>query len=82
MITVWLSAFPDISGSPVSVDVGMCRPHCGGAARPLHEAAQKDYSQHSSMLEFIRSKKVRHLHYLSTPHGGIRVVYVPYFCEV
>jgi len=48
----------DISGSPVSVDVGLCRSHCGGASRPSHEAGQQEYSKHSSMLEFLRSKKV------------------------
>ncbi|XP_034557932.1 uncharacterized protein im:7138239 [Notolabrus celidotus] len=47
----------DISGSPVSVDVGMCRSHCGGAVRSSHEAGQQEYSKHSSMLEFLRSKK-------------------------
>ncbi|XP_028283982.1 uncharacterized protein pnhd [Parambassis ranga] len=49
----------DISGSPVSVDVGMCRSHCGGTTRPSHEAGQQPSSKHSSMLEFIRSKKMR-----------------------
>ncbi|XP_061834839.1 uncharacterized protein pnhd [Nerophis lumbriciformis] len=50
----------DISGGPVSVDVGMCRPHCGGPPRPLHEAQRaQDYAQHVSMLEFLRSKKLR-----------------------
>eukprot|EP00064_Thunnus_orientalis_P004455 superscaffoldBa00000405_g4467 len=49
----------DISGSPVSVDVGMCRSHCGGAPRPSHEAGQQESSKHSSMLEFLRSKKLR-----------------------
>ncbi|XP_041660296.1 uncharacterized protein pnhd [Cheilinus undulatus] len=49
----------DISGSPVSVDVGMCRSHCGGAVRPSHETGQQEYSKHSSMLEFLRSKKVK-----------------------
>ncbi|XP_034008683.1 uncharacterized protein im:7138239 [Trematomus bernacchii] len=49
----------DISGSPVSVDVGVCRSHCGGAPRPSHEAGQQEYSRHSSMLEFLRSKKTR-----------------------
>uniref|UniRef100_A0A3B4X6S5 Pinhead n=1 Tax=Seriola lalandi dorsalis TaxID=1841481 RepID=A0A3B4X6S5_SERLL len=47
----------DISGSPVSVDVGICRSHCGAASRPSHEAGQQEYSKHSSMLEFLRSKK-------------------------
>ncbi|XP_071347129.1 uncharacterized protein pnhd isoform X2 [Trachinotus anak] len=49
----------DISGSPVSVDVGMCRSHCGAASRPPHEAGQQEYPKHSSMLEFLRSKKMR-----------------------
>uniref|UniRef100_A0A3Q2P934 Pinhead n=1 Tax=Fundulus heteroclitus TaxID=8078 RepID=A0A3Q2P934_FUNHE len=49
----------DISGSPVSVDVGMCRSHCGMATRSSHEARQREYSKHSSMLEFLRSKKMR-----------------------
>ncbi|XP_031720764.1 uncharacterized protein pnhd [Anarrhichthys ocellatus] len=49
----------DISESPVSIDVGMCRSHCGGASRPSHEAGQQEYSKYSSMLEFLRSKKTR-----------------------
>ncbi|KAI3374732.1 hypothetical protein L3Q82_021285, partial [Scortum barcoo] len=49
----------DISGSPVSVDVGVCRSHCGAASRPPHEAGQQEYSKHSSMLEFLKSKKMR-----------------------
>ncbi|XP_045906786.1 uncharacterized protein pnhd [Micropterus dolomieu] len=49
----------DISGSPVNIDVGMCRLHCGGAPRPSHEAGRQEYSKHSSMLEFLRSKKMR-----------------------
>ncbi|XP_035489003.2 uncharacterized protein pnhd isoform X2 [Scophthalmus maximus] len=49
----------DISGSPVSVDMGTCRSHCGGASRPPHETGQQDYSKYSSMLEFLRSKKVK-----------------------
>ncbi|XP_008274072.1 uncharacterized protein pnhd [Stegastes partitus] len=49
----------DISGSPVNIDVGMCRSHCGGTIRASHEAGQQDYSKHSSMLEFLRSKKMR-----------------------
>ncbi|XP_068197519.1 uncharacterized protein pnhd [Antennarius striatus] len=47
----------DISGSPVSVDVGMCRSHCVGAS--VGEAGQQEYSKHSSMLEFLRNKKMR-----------------------
>uniref|UniRef100_A0A3Q1AKI2 Im:7138239 n=1 Tax=Amphiprion ocellaris TaxID=80972 RepID=A0A3Q1AKI2_AMPOC len=49
----------DISGTPVSIDVGMCRSHCGGTIRRSLEAGQQDYSKHSSMLEFLRSKKMR-----------------------
>ncbi|XP_019961887.1 uncharacterized protein pnhd [Paralichthys olivaceus] len=51
----------DISGSPVSVDVGMCRSHCGGTSSRAssHESGQQDYSKYSSMLEFLRSKKLR-----------------------
>ncbi|XP_077377331.1 uncharacterized protein pnhd [Festucalex cinctus] len=50
----------DIAGSPVSVDVGMCRPNCGGAAtRPPQEAGPQDFAHHTSMLEFLRSKKLR-----------------------
>ncbi|XP_056149763.1 uncharacterized protein pnhd [Lampris incognitus] len=49
----------DISGSPVSVDVGMCRSHCGAAARAAKETGQQEYTKHSSMLEFLRSKKAR-----------------------
>ncbi|KAK2895886.1 hypothetical protein Q8A73_015374 [Channa argus] len=49
----------DISGSPVSIDVGMCRSRCGGASRPSHEAGQQGFSKHASMLEFLRSKKMK-----------------------
>uniref|UniRef100_H3C8Q0 Pinhead n=1 Tax=Tetraodon nigroviridis TaxID=99883 RepID=H3C8Q0_TETNG len=48
----------DISGSPVSVDVGMCRSHCEPAPRSFAETGQQEYSKHSSMLEFLRSKKM------------------------
>uniref|UniRef100_A0AAY3ZYU4 Im:7138239 n=1 Tax=Denticeps clupeoides TaxID=299321 RepID=A0AAY3ZYU4_9TELE len=44
----------DISGSPVNVDVGTCRAHCGGT----YDAGLLGYSRHSSMLDFLRSKKV------------------------
>lgn len=50
--------FTDISGGPVSVDVGMCRSHCGGTVRTPHHAGQQEYAKHTSMLEFLRSKKV------------------------
>ncbi|TWW73684.1 hypothetical protein D4764_15G0010800 [Takifugu flavidus] len=48
----------DISGSPVSIDVGLCRSHCGSAPRSSPETGQQEYSKHSSMLEFLRSKKL------------------------
>ena len=48
----------DISGSPVSMDVGMCRSHCGSAYRTSNDRTQQDYLKYSSMLEFLRSKKV------------------------
>ncbi|XP_055359618.1 uncharacterized protein pnhd isoform X1 [Betta splendens] len=49
----------DISGGPVSIDVGMCRPHCGGGSRSSHDAAQQEYSKYSSMLEFLKSKRIK-----------------------
>ncbi|XP_063309312.1 uncharacterized protein LOC134610297 [Pelobates fuscus] len=47
----------DISGGPVSVDVGLCRSHCGGPQRV--NSYNHGVPKHSSMLDFIRSKKVR-----------------------
>ncbi|KAG9350704.1 hypothetical protein JZ751_024593 [Albula glossodonta] len=51
----------DISGSPVSVDVGVCRAICGGTQRASssHGPGLPGFSKHSSMLEYLRSKKVR-----------------------
>ncbi|XP_034021485.1 uncharacterized protein im:7138239 [Thalassophryne amazonica] len=46
----------DVSGSPVSVDVGMCRSHCGGPPRASNHAGSQ---QRSPMLEFLKSKKTR-----------------------
>ncbi|KAJ3594780.1 hypothetical protein NHX12_004087 [Muraenolepis orangiensis] len=48
----------DISGTPVSVDVGLCRSHCGGASRAPSDGPQQEHLKHSSMLEFLRSKKM------------------------
>ncbi|CAL8279328.1 unnamed protein product [Lota lota] len=48
----------DISGSPVRMDVGMCRSHCGGASRTSNYGPQQEYLKYSSMLEFLRSKKM------------------------
>ncbi|XP_028670539.1 uncharacterized protein pnhd isoform X1 [Erpetoichthys calabaricus] len=51
----------DISGSPVSVDVGICRSHCGGTQRPVapYGAGFPGFSKHTSMLDFLRTKKLR-----------------------
>ncbi|XP_061093771.1 uncharacterized protein pnhd [Conger conger] len=49
----------DISGSPVSVDVGVCRPTCGGGQRTPNSHGLPGYSKHSSMLDYLRSKKLR-----------------------
>lgn len=53
--------FTDISGSPVNVDVGKCRSHCGGPikASPSHDTAIHVNPRHSSMLDYLRNKKVR-----------------------
>ncbi|XP_066552103.1 uncharacterized protein pnhd [Amia ocellicauda] len=48
----------DISGSPVSVDVGVCRTHCGGP-QGSYASGWPGYSKHASMLDFLRSKKLR-----------------------
>ncbi|XP_054598175.1 uncharacterized protein pnhd [Nothobranchius furzeri] len=49
----------DISGSPVNVDVGMCKTHCGTTIRPSHDAGQQEYVKYASMLEFLRSKRMK-----------------------
>ncbi|KAM8939319.1 uncharacterized protein RCH25_052922 [Pelodytes ibericus] len=47
----------DISGSPLSVDIGQCRSHCGGSQRI--NAYNPGFPKHSSMLDFLRNKKQR-----------------------
>uniref|UniRef100_W5M6C0 Pinhead n=1 Tax=Lepisosteus oculatus TaxID=7918 RepID=W5M6C0_LEPOC len=49
----------DVSGSPISVDVGLCRSHCGGyqGASGSYGSGIPGYSKHTSLLEFLRSKK-------------------------
>nr|XP_055059600.1 uncharacterized protein pnhd [Misgurnus anguillicaudatus] len=47
----------DISGSPVNVDVGVCRTHCGQSTRSTSFEAWA--SKYSSMLDFLRNKKMR-----------------------
>ncbi|XP_040275773.1 uncharacterized protein LOC120990947 [Bufo bufo] len=50
----------DISGSPVSVDVGLCRSHCGVPQRfNSYNSGIHGLSKHSSMLEFLKNKKLR-----------------------
>ncbi|XP_078524614.1 uncharacterized protein LOC144797744 [Lissotriton helveticus] len=50
----------DISGSPVSVDVGMCRSHCGAPSRvSTYNPGFPGLPKHSSMLDFLKTKKLR-----------------------
>ncbi|MEE6487121.1 hypothetical protein FKM82_014806 [Ascaphus truei] len=50
----------DISGSPVSVDVGLCRSHCGVPQRiNSYSSGFPGLSKHSSMLDFLKNKKLR-----------------------
>ncbi|XP_030631926.1 uncharacterized protein pnhd [Chanos chanos] len=50
----------DISGSPVNMDVGICRTHCGDPSRTqTFEPTLQGHSKHISMLDFLRSKKIR-----------------------
>ncbi|NP_001121223.1 pinhead L homeolog precursor [Xenopus laevis] len=50
----------DISGSPVSVDVGLCRSHCGVPQRiNAYNQALPGLAKHSSMLDILKNKKLR-----------------------
>ncbi|KAL8177555.1 UNVERIFIED_CONTAM: hypothetical protein K2H54_012157 [Gekko kuhli] len=50
----------DISGSPASIDVGVCRTHCGGPQRMTsYIAGVLGVSRQSSMLEFLQTKKLQ-----------------------
>ncbi|XP_029466732.1 uncharacterized protein LOC115096370 [Rhinatrema bivittatum] len=50
----------DISGSPVSIDVGFCRLHCGDPQRlNTYNSAFPGFPKHSSMLDFLKTKKLR-----------------------
>ncbi|XP_053319608.1 uncharacterized protein LOC128491314 [Spea bombifrons] len=50
----------DVSGSPVSVDVGICRSHCGSQQRlNSYNPGVPSLPKHSSMLDFLRNKKLR-----------------------
>ncbi|XP_075759236.1 uncharacterized protein LOC102453510 isoform X4 [Pelodiscus sinensis] len=47
----------DISGSPVSLDVGMCRSHCLSQKINSYQSGFPGLSKHSSVLDFLRTKK-------------------------
>ncbi|XP_071997657.1 uncharacterized protein [Engystomops pustulosus] len=50
----------DISGSPVSMDVGLCRPYCGVPQRlNSYNSGFPGLPKHSSMLDFLKNKKLR-----------------------
>ncbi|XP_015282228.1 PREDICTED: uncharacterized protein LOC107123487 [Gekko japonicus] len=50
----------DISGSPASIDVGVCRTHCGGPQRMTsYIAGVLGLSRQFSMLEFLQTKKLQ-----------------------
>ncbi|XP_077077894.1 uncharacterized protein pnhd [Siphateles boraxobius] len=61
----------DISGSPVNVDVGVCRTHCGQSARSTSFEAGFRASKYSSMLDFLRHKKMRRLDSSSSSSGPV-----------
>ncbi|XP_072525455.1 uncharacterized protein pnhd [Salminus brasiliensis] len=61
----------DISGSPVNVDVGMCRTHCGQSRPSSFEAGMQSYSRYSSMLDYLKDKKMRMLGALPRDSGPV-----------
>ncbi|XP_066508125.1 uncharacterized protein [Hoplias malabaricus] len=63
----------DISGSPVNVDVGMCRTHCGQSRPSSFEVGMQSYSRHSSILDFLREKKMRMLRASSRDSDSVGV---------
>ncbi|XP_018429082.1 PREDICTED: uncharacterized protein LOC108801677 [Nanorana parkeri] len=51
---------PDISGSPVSVDVGLCKSHCGVTQRVnTYNSVFSGLPKHSSMLDFLKNRKLQ-----------------------
>ncbi|XP_078235070.1 uncharacterized protein LOC110072654 [Pogona vitticeps] len=61
----------DLSGSPLSIDVGLCRAHCRGPRRRnLHLSDFRGLSKPSSMLDFLRAKKVRRTDWDAFPDGS------------
>ncbi|KAI7810332.1 uncharacterized protein pnhd [Triplophysa rosa] len=57
----------DISGSPVNVDVGLCKSHCGQSAS--FDTSLRA-SKFSSMLDYLRNKKMRRLEPSSSFSGA------------
>ncbi|KAM7081417.1 uncharacterized protein J5F26_015056 isoform 1-T1 [Ciconia maguari] len=49
----------DVSGSPVSVDIGKCRSSCLSQRISSPHPGLLGLSRHSSMLDFLRSKKLQ-----------------------
>nr|XP_013051783.2 uncharacterized protein LOC106045700 isoform X1 [Anser cygnoides] len=49
----------DVSGSPVSVDVGKCRSTCPSQPISSHHPGLLGLSRRTSMLDFLRSKKLQ-----------------------
>ncbi|XP_051554860.1 uncharacterized protein LOC127441450 isoform X2 [Myxocyprinus asiaticus] len=70
----------DISGSPVNVDVGMCKTHCGQSAHSTSFEAGLWDSKFSSMLDFLRSKKMRQLDPSSSSSGATDPISGPPSC--
>nr|XP_056700645.1 uncharacterized protein LOC130473137 [Euleptes europaea] len=73
----------DISGSPASIDVGVCRTHCGGPQKMTsYFAGVLGLSRQSSMLEFLKTKKLQDR--FSGPllsNGADRSCQPDYHCE-
>ncbi|XP_076838282.1 uncharacterized protein pnhd [Brachyhypopomus gauderio] len=55
----------DILGSPVNIDVGMCRTHCGQSLPMAVDAGMQDYSRH--IQDVLKGKKTR---VLGAAHRG------------
>ncbi|KAK1790913.1 hypothetical protein P4O66_014755, partial [Electrophorus voltai] len=55
----------DILGSPINMDVGMCRTHCSQSQPIAFEARVQSYSRTSSMLDYLKDRKMR---LLGSPH--------------
>ncbi|XP_054836271.1 uncharacterized protein LOC129330258 [Eublepharis macularius] len=73
----------DISGSPASIDIGMCRTYCGGPQRmKSYISGVLGFSRQSSMLEFLKTKKLQDRFTESQPSNGAdRSCPLDYHCE-